>query len=177
MKKTIMLLQAMYATIFALALIILAEFLSQPRVDLATEDPEVFVSASDAQEAEMVDYTKYIPIYDNGVESNLYDRLYEKHIIYFKRDDCKDCQKYHDIIMDKLYMLNYPYTILEVSKEAESYEGLAIPSAVVKAIGVSEVPTLAFIKNGRWLKKIENEFTISGTEITIHCQEAFQSGI
>lgn len=139
---------------------------------------EIFVSASDAtapEKEETYNYREYLPVYENGTEYNLYDLMEDYQILYFKRAECQDCKTYNSVILSRLRELDYPYLTIEVSKEPENYEsGLAVQSAIIKSIGLSEVPTLAFIRNGEWITKIENEFTMAGTEIPLTCQQVFQ---
>ncbi|MBQ6857248.1 MAG: hypothetical protein IJO13_09105 [Lachnospiraceae bacterium] len=169
-------LKLIYLGILLLFLFFLAEIHNKKEQIMETAEQEVFVSATDNFAAqEVTDYNTYIPVYENGVENNLYDLISKEQIIYVKRDVCEDCKMYHNTIINRLNELGYPYLVIEASKEAELYEnGYAIPSPVIRAIGISKVPTLVFIKDNQWVEKIEDEFTITGTEIDAMCRKVFQ---
>lgn len=121
------------------------------------------------------DYRTYLPVYDNTMEHNLYDDLEEKCLIYFRREGCEDCEKYETSILRQMEESGYPYHILEVSKTPEEWQsGLAIKSSVVKSIGISEVPTVAFVSEGIFQTRIENHFTEDGDEIIKTCTRVFE---
>lgn len=120
-------------------------------------------------------YREYIPIWQNGAESNLYDMLSNKEIIYIRRYNCPDCEKYEESIIRQIQNTGIPYMVLECSKQAEEWtEGYAIPSAVVKSIGIEEIPAVVFVMNGTFLTRIENQFSQEGNEIEMVAESAFQ---
>ena len=140
----------------------------------APETVEVSTLSAETSESENPDYLRYIPIWENGEESNLYDLLQPEEILYFRRYDCSDCERYESSILRLLESLNYPYQVIEVNKAPDSWEiGPAIASSVVKSIGIKEIPTVAFIKNGVFITKIENAFSENGDEIRVTTEKVF----
>ena len=132
-----------------------------------------------AQENEEIqpahNYREYIPIWENGKESNLYDIISDKEIIYIRRFDCPDCKEYEESILHQIKATGVPYMVLECSKNAQEWtDGPAIPSSVVKSIGIEEIPTVVFIMNGTFLTRIENQFSKDGNEIEMVAESAFQ---
>lgn len=120
-------------------------------------------------------YREYIPIWENGKESNLYDMINDKEIIYIRRFDCPDCEEYEESILHQIKATGVPYMVLECSKNAQEWtDGPAIPSSVVKSIGIEEIPTVVFIMNGTFLTRIENQFSKDGNEIEMVAESAFQ---
>lgn len=139
---------------------------------------EAFVSVTTREGSEAtqeVDYREYLPVFQNGEEINIYDLIDDEQILYLKRDGCEDCEKYDELISKTLYEMGDSYLVLEVSKDPQSYsDGYAVSSAVVKSIGISQVPALAWIKDGRWMKKMENDdFAMGGTEIVSVTNQVF----
>lgn len=171
-KNLILLIKVGYVAVILTFLLFLGSVFNKPK-QIAEPEAEVFVSATDEVEKQTSNYSEYIPVYNNGVEYNLYDMMSSQQIIYFKRDDCEDCKKYHSMIIQRLTDLDYPYLTIETSKDAAEYPGLAISSSIVKSIGISQVPTLAFIRDKEWVTKIENDFTMAGTEIALTCQQVY----
>ena len=120
-------------------------------------------------------YREYIPIWENGKESNLYDIIDDREIIYIHRFDCSDCSEYEGSILRQIEATGIPYMVLECSKDAQNWtDGPAISSSIVKSIGIREVPTVLFIMNGKFLTRIENQFSQDGNEIEMVAKAAFQ---
>ena len=99
----------------------------------------------------------------------------DEKIIYIRRFDCPDCEEYEESILRQIKATGVPYMVLECSKNAQEWtDGPAIPSSVVKSIGIEAIPTVVFIMNGTFLTRIENKFSKDGNEIEMVAESAFQ---
>lgn len=148
--------------------------IAQAAVPEPTQEVRIELPAVIKTKEPATDYRTYIPLYQNQQESNLYDRISKNQVLYLRRKDCPDCQKQESTIIRQLAACGYPYLILDVSKEPEQEpSGLVVPSSVVKAIGIEQVPAVAFIKDGKWITRIENQFSKSGDEIQMTCWRVF----
>lgn len=144
---------------------------SMGETEIDTEETK----SKESEVEESHNYREYIPIWENGVQSNLYDMLESKEIIYVRRYDCPDCAEYEESILRQIKETGLPYMILECSKTAPEWgDGPAIPSSVVKSIGIKEVPAVLFVMNGSFITRIENQFTQDGNEVQMTAESAFR---
>lgn len=180
MRDTWFCLKLLFCILFAMIIGGVALLFHQSRTVSGStrSQEEAFVSADVQEELETTqtdNYREYLPVFQNGEEVNLYDLIDAEQILYLKRDGCEDCEKYDEMINKTLYEMGYSYLVLEVSKDPQSYsDGSAVSSAVIKSIGISQVPALAWIKDNHWLTKMENEdFAMGEPEIVSVTNQVF----
>lgn len=116
---------------------------------------------------EAPNYREYLPVWKNGEEFDLYDLMESKHILYFRREGCEDCERHEEAILNQLNNTGIPYFILDVVKEPGDNveEHYQIESKIVKSIGIAEVPTVAYIEDGFFSTRIENRFSETCEEV------------
>lgn len=111
------------------------------------------------------EYLKYIPVYFNGEEKNLYDLATEdEFIFYLQRPDCDDCIKYDSDILKLLSKSKIAYLVIETSKEPETKSGISMRSSVATDIGIEAVPSFIFMKDGKAIEKYDEDFG-DGSEV------------
>jgi len=106
------------------------------------------------------------PIYENGEHKSLGDLMSGSYLIYLKRETCPDCKEYEESILSQIKKSEVRYITIEVSKEPEKYEGIAMSSDEAKKFGLTQIPAVVMIRNNKFDSLIEHPgFTYDGDEI------------
>lgn len=111
------------------------------------------------EEEPKTDYGEYIPIYINKEETNLYEAAFLDSIIYMKKNDCDDCAREEDYILDTIKESGINYLEIEVTKDPLRSDRPAIASKVAKGLGLTKVPSVCFLKDGVFVGMLDNGFS------------------
>jgi len=129
------------------------------------------IELTQVESVEPADVTT-IPVYDHGEAKTLGDYMTGSYLIYFRREDCPDCKMYEESIKSQLTELGMRYITIEVLREPENFDGLSIASADAKKLGITQIPSIVYIKNNKYNAVIEHpNFTLEGGEITKFIEE------
>lgn len=112
------------------------------------------------------DYTVYIPVFKDGEETDLYEIIGGRDcLIYVTKEGCDDCARDGGMIEKKMADSGMYSFLLHADKNPSKGTGLRIDTKVVKGMGLNAVPALCFVRDGRFISRIEDAFSSEGAEI------------